>query len=493
MTASLQDVDHPLDAQPDAGPVPIPPAAVRDPGRPVREFEAVCMKHSLARGESKDLAPFLRTLGENKLLAMNFWSVVARLGEPKHGALSQQQVLAAIVRAVTGQSIEDANQSLQPDIDRLARLLAGEDVSLDSAPPVGTPELEAPAERTTATHPIEAQKSPLLEQKKEEAQKEAEQVTELAPPSLGSNATSSRLVLVPDHPRTLAAAIAAAPALAGSTAQPLSTEALPASRSIGPEPQRQPLEEPCLSIPLSSYARHDEEGKPARRAGAVVIGLAIAACLTFLIAEGAIAWRQPDNTAHAGIASLRQNIGSILTRFATAVHTGIASVSTHSPNPAPASAADFAATSSLPDAQPPSTELRTPPFAAPPQTPAPPRTPSRRAEPAVEGNTASAADDTHDSALVQISADEMHGHLISSRFPIVPDAAGADATTGVVTLEAVVTGRGTVEHAHAISGPPALRQPAIAAVSSWRYRPYLVDGAPTDVRTTIRVDFSGND
>jgi len=87
----------------------------------------------------------------------------------------------------------------------------------------------------------------------------------------------------------------------------------------------------------------------------------------------------------------------------------------------------------------------------------------------------------------------MHDHLISSRFPIVPDTPNANAVRGVVTLEAVITARGTVEHIRAISGPESLRQPAIEAVSGWRYRPYLAEGTPTDVRTSIRVDFSGND
>ena len=86
----------------------------------------------------------------------------------------------------------------------------------------------------------------------------------------------------------------------------------------------------------------------------------------------------------------------------------------------------------------------------------------------------------------------MRNHLFASRFPIVPDAVNADALNGVVILRAVITARGTVEHAYAISGPEALRQPAIDAVSGWRYRPYMLNGSPIDVSTTIRVDFSGN-
>jgi protein TonB len=35
-----------------------------------------------------------------------------------------------------------------------------------------------------------------------------------------------------------------------------------------------------------------------------------------------------------------------------------------------------------------------------------------------------------------------------------------------------------------------LRQAAFDAVRTWRYRPYLLDGQPTEVETTVNVIFS---
>jgi protein TonB len=35
-----------------------------------------------------------------------------------------------------------------------------------------------------------------------------------------------------------------------------------------------------------------------------------------------------------------------------------------------------------------------------------------------------------------------------------------------------------------------LQQAAIDAVKSWRYRPYLLDGAPVEMETTVNVIFS---
>jgi protein TonB len=35
-----------------------------------------------------------------------------------------------------------------------------------------------------------------------------------------------------------------------------------------------------------------------------------------------------------------------------------------------------------------------------------------------------------------------------------------------------------------------LRQPALDAVRTWRYRPYLLDGEPVEVETTVSVTFT---
>jgi protein TonB len=35
-----------------------------------------------------------------------------------------------------------------------------------------------------------------------------------------------------------------------------------------------------------------------------------------------------------------------------------------------------------------------------------------------------------------------------------------------------------------------LRQSALEAVKSWRYKPYLVKGKPVEVETTVRVPFT---
>jgi protein TonB len=61
---------------------------------------------------------------------------------------------------------------------------------------------------------------------------------------------------------------------------------------------------------------------------------------------------------------------------------------------------------------------------------------------------------------------------------------------GTVELAATISKTGTIANLRVVSGPPALQQAAFDAVSNWRYRPYLLNGQPVDVETTVNVVFS---
>ena len=41
-----------------------------------------------------------------------------------------------------------------------------------------------------------------------------------------------------------------------------------------------------------------------------------------------------------------------------------------------------------------------------------------------------------------------------------------------------------------VSGPKELQQSALDAVRQWLYKPYLLNGKPVDVKTTINVIYS---
>jgi protein TonB len=63
---------------------------------------------------------------------------------------------------------------------------------------------------------------------------------------------------------------------------------------------------------------------------------------------------------------------------------------------------------------------------------------------------------------------------------------------GTVVLHAIISKTGTIEKLEAISGPDMLKGAATDAVRQWRYKPYLLNDGPTEVDTTITVNFNLN-
>jgi outer membrane biosynthesis protein TonB len=59
-----------------------------------------------------------------------------------------------------------------------------------------------------------------------------------------------------------------------------------------------------------------------------------------------------------------------------------------------------------------------------------------------------------------------------------------------VVLNAVIGKDGTVQNLNVVSGPGELQQSSLDAVSQWTYKPYLLNGDPIEVETTINVIYS---
>ncbi|MGA8670307.1 MAG: energy transducer TonB [Terracidiphilus sp.] len=89
-----------------------------------------------------------------------------------------------------------------------------------------------------------------------------------------------------------------------------------------------------------------------------------------------------------------------------------------------------------------------------------------------------------------ISAGVAEGMLIRKTAPIYPEFAKAARVSGTIMLGANISKTGAIEGLHVISGPAILRGPAMDAVKTWRYRPYMLNNQPVEVQTTIRVIFS---
>jgi protein TonB len=73
---------------------------------------------------------------------------------------------------------------------------------------------------------------------------------------------------------------------------------------------------------------------------------------------------------------------------------------------------------------------------------------------------------------------------------VYPPIAKQAHVQGVVVLHAIIGKDGRIKNLNVISGNAMLTQAAVDAVSNWRYKPYLLNGEPTEVDTTVTVNFS---
>jgi len=60
---------------------------------------------------------------------------------------------------------------------------------------------------------------------------------------------------------------------------------------------------------------------------------------------------------------------------------------------------------------------------------------------------------------------------------------------GTVVVTATIDKHGRITGLQVLSGPEMLRTAAVDAIKDARYRPYLLNGEPTDIITTISVNF----
>lgn len=91
---------------------------------------------------------------------------------------------------------------------------------------------------------------------------------------------------------------------------------------------------------------------------------------------------------------------------------------------------------------------------------------------------------------VRISQGVTKGLLIRRVEPSYPTLARSARVQGEVVLSAIISVTGEIENLQLVSGHPMLVPSALAAVKQWRYKPYLLNGQPTEVETTITVIFT---
>lgn len=81
------------------------------------------------------------------------------------------------------------------------------------------------------------------------------------------------------------------------------------------------------------------------------------------------------------------------------------------------------------------------------------------------------------------------GNLLYKEEPVYPQMAKIAKVEGDVVIKAYITKAGSIENLRAVSGHPILIQSAMDAVTHWKYKPFLLNGEPVAVETTVTVKY----
>jgi TonB family protein len=92
--------------------------------------------------------------------------------------------------------------------------------------------------------------------------------------------------------------------------------------------------------------------------------------------------------------------------------------------------------------------------------------------------------------VARISGGVMAGNILTKVQPVYPQEAKDKKISGAVVMKAVIGKDGAIKELQVVTGPDELKASALDAVKQWTYKPYLLNGEPTEVQTIITVNYS---
>ncbi len=478
----------------------------------VRKFRVICVMHGIQVGSPASLPAFLQKLINDRHLAMDFWGFVGKLSDREGGELSDDQLLALVVEGVANSEVDPGDANLARTIDDLRAMIAGVDVhgpgQLEPEPfsqnetfpqpfndrprPVETRAAQAPISISSHTPPPPAAIPPQLD--------EALHRLELTNLELKHHLEEidKRMSLLEPHPDPHPAP--PAPALvdakdAKPTNDPkdripvahatLPGQPAPAEREeltfkpLKPAAQPRLILEPRPPADLS-FSRNSESRIPLETYSQPQgYGRAVSMLALILILAAA---------SYAGYryrAPLQKEISTLLQKL----QQKTAATPTVQVAPRTAETAPTQPEPIQPEPiQPRPIQLATLPPAPQHAVTAPPKhtvevTPSTTPVPS------DAIPNSELAGAVRVAPSVMESLLYVSRVPAYPDGAKIQGVQGSVIMQAIISRDGSVKRVHVIQGDSRLRSAATEAVYKWRYHPYLINGQPVDVATTITVAF----
>lgn len=94
-----------------------------------------------------------------------------------------------------------------------------------------------------------------------------------------------------------------------------------------------------------------------------------------------------------------------------------------------------------------------------------------------------------ESRKLRVSSGVANSLKIHDVQPVYPRDARVNHISGSVLLQATIDQQGNIANIVAVQGDPILVKSAIKAVSRWKYRPYIFNGKPVQLETTIKVQY----
>jgi TonB family protein len=482
----------------------------------VRKFRSICAMHDVQMGSRTDLPNFMQKLLDDRHLAMDFWAFVSKLSRREGGEFSDDQVLALVTEGVAGAELPEEDEDTKQVLDNLRAMLAGVDIQS----PVPREVELAPFPRSEARprYSHEERKIHAVEPPREldsQANVKPEAVEEDAghksrlPPPVQLDEALLRLELtrlVKQYFESIDKTQLEAQGEGVPVASPTTRRSLEdpdpgdlAHRQIGKS--RLVLEPIALSAedaPVTHPARAPfQDYAPTGGYGQAIVLLVIVV-IAFQGGFALYGHRAPLlKKMSASIHDIRQN--TVAWILADLRKPPIAAQEQTRPalQADPIERATEQAPQGTSTPPPPITRAVNPPArtTVTPQAAAGIDSGNNRDQ--LADRTAvpverAPADDISSADLagaVRVSQAVMDAHLIASRVPVYPETAKIDGIEGPVVMQAIISTDGTVKRVHVLQGDSHLRSAAVEAVYKWRYRPYLLNGRPVDVATTITVDF----
>ncbi|MBV9625060.1 MAG: energy transducer TonB [Acidobacteria bacterium] len=92
--------------------------------------------------------------------------------------------------------------------------------------------------------------------------------------------------------------------------------------------------------------------------------------------------------------------------------------------------------------------------------------------------------------LVEVSQGVSQGLLLKKVPPTYPPLAWQTRKEGSVELLATISKEGYIKDVRVLKGDSLFARSATDAVRQWKYRPYLLNGQPVEIKTEITVNFT---